>query len=368
MPIHQKVLLGLLSGKDSFGTKNDRQIFHDVVHSRVESLPVKDLAALYVDSAFTQAILIFLTEQHWILTKEKPILDIDFFEFVNSFAADELGSRPYLCEYLRAAGITDLKGFDLKSRVIESVCVALVKTMSSEFQRIFSEESLSLMAVLFEAETKLFAKKELAGLPMGFSLYRTFDSLDQVFNLSYEADIGMKTDLQNIERLYEGAGLGVQSGYSTILTGLLNLQAPPGARFVDLGSGYGRLGIVIGLSRPDIRFLGFEFVNHRVDVANEIAQKFSLQEHVKFITQDLSAIDFRIPDAEIYYLYDPFNETTYRYVLEQLIQVSRRQPIAIVTKGNARGWVMEVAKRENWPVPQEFFSGHLCLFRSSAVA
>jgi hypothetical protein len=74
---------------------------------------------------------------------------------------------------------------------------------------------------------------------------------------------------------------------------------------------------------------------------------------------------FQIPEADIFYMYDPFSKEAYAQVLTRLVEVSRRLPIAIVTKGNARAWVLEIAEREKWPAPLEFDSGNLCLFRSA---
>jgi tRNA1(Val) A37 N6-methylase TrmN6 len=100
----------------------------------------------------------------------------------------------------------------------------------------------------------------------------------------------------------------MELGYSTVLTALRYLYPTQGSRFIDLGSGYGRLGFVIGLLRPDMDFKGYEFVRHRVDNAMLTVENLDLQDHVQFYTQDLSSRDFQIPDAEIYYLYDPFSE------------------------------------------------------------
>ncbi len=174
----------------------------------------------------------------------------------------------------------------------------------------------------------------------------------------------MKQDLQIKERLYEGAGVGVQSGYSTVLTALENLSLKPGDRFIDLGSGYGRVGLVVGLMHPEVNFVGYEYVPHRVKIAADSTERLSMEKHVHFLTQDLSLKEFQIPEAEIYYMYDPFSEDTYGHVLSQLIELAKHRKVMIVTKGNARGWLMDVVRQEGWGEPQEFDSGNLCLFVS----
>nr|HPI39860.1 SAM-dependent methyltransferase [Pseudobdellovibrionaceae bacterium] len=126
-----------------------------------------------------------------------------------------------------------------------------------------------------------------------------------------------------------------------------------------------RLGFVVGLMRPDVDFIGYEFVQHRVDGATAMVKNFSIEKHVHFYTQDLSSREFQIPDAEIYYMYDPFSHETYEYILSQLIKISHRRKIIIATKGNARQPLMEVSARLGWPPPQEYDHGNLCLFSST---
>ncbi|MNU03300.1 hypothetical protein D3C72_2472680 [compost metagenome] len=63
-------------------------------------------------------------------------------------------------------------------------------------------------------------------------------------------------------------------------------------------------------------------------------------------------------------MYDPFSEDTYGHVLSQLVEMSRHRKITIATKGNARGWLTETARREGWSEAEEFDSGNLCLFHT----
>ena len=82
----------------------------------------------------------------------------------------------------------------------------------------------------------------------GPRLYRAFDGLDHIFKLDYDLEEKTRNNpISSDERLYSGSGVGVQSGYSTILLALHHLDPVPGCRMVDLGSGYGRGGLVSAL-------------------------------------------------------------------------------------------------------------------------
>lgn len=360
----QRVLLNLLSNSNfSFSRKSHPQ-FLEAAQNETQGFSSEELAQLYVHTALLMSSMQFLKEEHWLKNGNTLLSTALFKSFVEDLMKSELLPLSFLQSYLESSSLAETKIMAQKAEVIENLVIESVKTKSFPEQKSFAVEALDLMSDLFDLESRLQREKKLQGLTLGLSMYRTFDKLDDVFNLNYQADVGMKTDLHGTERLYEGAGVGVQSGYSTVLTALRHLNPAPGARFIDLGSGYGRVGLVVGLMRPDIDFIGYEYVPHRVSIAKTTTAHMSMQSHVHFFTQDLSLKEFQIPDAEIYYMYDPFSEETYGHVLSQLIEISRRKKVVIVTKGNARGWLMDVVRHEGWPPPEEFDSGNLCLFHS----
>jgi SAM-dependent methyltransferase len=362
MTNHQRVLNELFSStaKHPF-PKEDHGSFIDRTKHLILAFTPKELAELYVDVALLKTLLNFLKEQHW-LEQKKALPKLQFKTFVQSFFKNELGHIEYLHSFLENCSIESIKPLGQKSVYIENLTLEEVKKLPFNSQKIFATHVLTLMAKIFEFENQLQIQKKEQGLNVELSMYRTFDGLDYILNLNYKADLGMKTDPTHNERLYEGAGIGVQSGYSTVLTALNYLNPKQGARFIDLGSGYGRVGLIIGLLRPDIQFTGYEYVPHRVEIARSSSHNLELENHVHFLTQDLSLNEFQIPTAEIYYLYDPFSKETYSHVLSQLVKLSQVQKIFIATKGNARGWLLEVNEKEGWLPPKEFDGGNLCLF------
>lgn len=196
----------------------------------------------------------------------------------------------------------------------------------------------------------------------GHNLSRCFDFFDELLGIHYASDALMNE--ANTERLYNGAAAGVQTPYSTLIQYLDVLQPPSGAHVVDLGAGYGRLGFVIGLLRPDLYFTGIEYVGARVAVAQQCVDKLQLGEHVRFIEQDLKDSQFEIPAADLYYLYDPFTEETYRIVAAQLKKLSRETAFMLFCKGHAGEWI-ETLMDES-PV-HVFENGNLKLFQISPV-
>lgn len=362
-PLCRQILLRLLSDPNLPFQRTGPSPFLEKVTAEIAAFDSVELANIFVDAAFFSNAMKFLTDENWLQQKNN-LPSTSFKDFVGPFFAVELSPVLFFQAFLESSSLKEMKSLSDKALCFEKAAITLICSRSPTEQKTFATRALELMSELFEFENQTQLNRKALGLHVGLSMYRTFDSLDELFKLNYDADHGMKTNLENTERLYEGAGVGVQSGYSTVLTALRYLAPAKGARIIDLGSGYGRVGLVVGLLRPDIDFIGYEYVPHRVDIACTSTENFGLQEHVHFYTQDLSLKAFQIPEADIYYMYDPFSEDTYGHVLAQLVELSRHRKITIATKGNARGWLAETARREGWSEAEEFDSGNLCLFHT----
>jgi len=324
----------------------------------IERITPKELAHLLVDVAFLRSVLKFIEDEHWIQSKKDTDKEVNFNKFIKKFFKLELKPVVFLHPFFEVSSLDGIRLAARNAALIETSIIQQIKTKTYIDQKIISTTTLQLMSELFEFEHQLNIEKKEDGIETNLSLYRTFDILDQVFELNYIHD---ETALiTQKERLYENAGMGVQSSYLTALMALRYLNPAKNSRFVDLGSGYGRVGLVIGLMRPDIDFIGYEFMEGRVNVATSTCSNLGMEQHVHFHTQDLSSKDFKIPAAEAYYIFDSFSDETYKHVLERLQEIALTKKITVVTKGNARLWF----KNNNWSSPQEFNDGNLCLFRS----
>lgn len=337
--------------------QSDLSILSQDVKVFVEKLDPKKMAHIFVDISFLRSALKFIDEQYWIQSKASE-REINFQKFVKKFFKLELKPVLFLHSFLESSSIEGVRLAGKNAALIEAALIQQIKTKPYSDQKIISTVTLQLMSELFEFEHQLNLQKKENGLDAGLSLYRTFDILDQIFELNYLQDEA--AIMTQKERLYENAGIGVQSSYLTTLTALRYLNPAKNSRFVDLGSGYGRVGFVVGLMRPDIDFNGYEFMEGRVNMATNTCNNLGLGQHVHFHTQDLSAENFKIPEADAYYIFDSFSDETYKHVLARLQEIALTQKITVVTKGNARLWF----KNSNWSAPQELNDGNLCFFRS----
>ncbi len=363
MNVSQKTFLKLLKQKNNSSETSD---LYKLEKCESEYLSPLEMANLYIDSALLVTIADFLKEQLWLTNKQDKLSgkSRSYEEFLRPFFTNELLSIFFLEEFLISNGADELKNIRKETQLIEHQVLKLISSRSSLAQKEFVTHSLKEMTKKFilEENNQLGVDQSLGH--QGPDLYRTFDNLDDIFELNYQLDRDMTIDFDAKERLYEGAGVGVQSGYSTILLALEGINAKRGSKIVDLGSGYGRVGLVCALLRPDLDFTGYEYVPHRVVVSNKACDFLDLGDSLNFEVQDLSLASFKIPIADIYYLYDPFTKETYRYVLEQIVEISKTQQVTIVTKGNGRAWLLDICRQNSWPTPIFIDEGNLCIFKS----
>ncbi|AZZ38126.1 hypothetical protein CIK05_15395 [Bdellovibrio sp. qaytius] len=355
MRTYQQSFINLLKNKNLKENEND-------ILALWQSLPVRERASLFIDTALLITLLRFVQEQYWILNQEREE-PAHFGNFVKKYFKSELSLILFLHATLESSVVTDIEEMRANLLVILKVLLPVMVKHEQADHIVFATECLKLMVDIFEFEQQLHNvyedKKEVAN----FTLDRTFDALDIVFNLDYKSEMQSTDPDETLERIFQGSGVGVQSSYNTIIMALNFLRLPQNARLTDLGSGFGRVGLVISLLRPDIKFIGYEFVASRVDLANAAVKKLGIDKQL-FFHQDLSLPEFKIPDAEVYYLFDPFTQETYSHVIAQLNQIASQRKIMIVTKGNAREQFMTGSEKKNWSAPQVLNYANFCLFRS----
>ncbi len=315
-------------------------------------LSTLDIASLFVSSLFLRGVLKPLIDEDWLRQNRGGP---HFHDPRTQQMRLELRPLSFLENEIVGASSRDLKTYFNRTTHLIHVLVSCIQVESTERFREIATQAMRLMDA---------RSRELDAIPhnaFSEAMYRAFDEMDEVLGIHYDLDLQMASDPAQRERLYEGAGIGVQTSYSSILLALDRAHISPNARVLDLGSGYGRVGFVIGLLRPDISFTGYEYVDHRVVDSNIVARRAGLA-RVDFETRDLSS--FALPDADVYYMYDPFSRDTYATVLNQLIRAGQKKEITVITKGRANTWVREALDQHGWTIDETCDSGTVCLFRS----
>lgn len=327
------------------------------------SLAPADLGATFTTAMYLVTTSQALVEKRWLVTRGRAALQPDFAAFVAIAMERELAPLRFLAELLRDATDGVLARIAMAALRIARQIVSSVAAFPRDAFAEFATSTVAHMATLARFEETLEPQRLVPDDLLPNALHRAFDLVDQILALDYRRDDAMVRNATS-ERLYEGSGHAVQTSYATILLVLDTLALPERAHIVDLGSGFGRMGLVAGLWRADLVFTGYEYVEHRVELATAAAQRADLSERVRFVHQDLADPTFEMPEADAYYMYDPFCDETYRRVLARLVAVGRTRAISVVTKGNAGAWLAGAVADAGWSAPQAHDLGNLLLFRS----
>lgn len=178
------------------------------------------------------------------------------------------------------------------------------------------------------AEAKLHSKKidDRLGL-----------NCDHIENLlSGKNKIGSEQDRQF---WYGLAVQSLQTPYSEIVEMIQFIKPKDKDIWVDLGAGYGRMGLTLGFVAPSVNFVGYEFVQARVEESNRVLQKWGLT-NATMKQADISSDTFQLDKADLFFLYDFGSKNDVYTVLEKLRALAKGHSIQVVARGRGvRSWI-----------------------------
>lgn len=101
---------------------------------------------------------------------------------------------------------------------------------------------------------------------------------------------------------------------------------------VDLGAGYGRLGLILGSFFPEVNFIGHEYVPERVREGQRILELYKCQK-AQLLQKNLTSPDYQLPLAEYYFIYDYGTVPHLRRTLKQLEVISEKKNFKVIARG-----------------------------------
>lgn len=106
----------------------------------------------------------------------------------------------------------------------------------------------------------------------------------------------------------------LQCSYHDLYQIFVALKMKPHQKIIDLGAGYGRIGIFLHHFLPEASFLGIELVSERVEEANRIYDQYGLVNKT-MVAKDLSKLS-ELPEGDFYFIYDFGSEEHLLKILE----------------------------------------------------
>ena len=135
----------------------------------------------------------------------------------------------------------------------------------------------------------------------------------------------------------------IQTPYSELYRMCTKLGLKTGDHVVDLGAGYGRLGIILRESFPGVSFHGIEFVPERVAEGKRVVPELHLSRG------DLTEESFFPEEADHYFVYDFGKVPHIRRLLSQLSDVADKKRFTLTGRG--KGIRSLIAHEFHWLTP-----------------
>lgn len=154
-----------------------------------------------------------------------------------------------------------------------------------------------------------------------------------------------------------------QTPYSELAEMVRLLSPAPDELWVDLGAGYGRMGIVLAIFAPEVNFLGHEIISERANEGSRVFKTLDL-ERARLSSTNIAAREFQIESADLYFIYDFGSKSEVYSVIEKLSVIAKSKKIRVIARGRGiRNWLLQdfpwLSQVED-PVHYE----HWSLFRS----
>lgn len=154
---------------------------------------------------------------------------------------------------------------------------------------------------------------------IGFRIQKIENKLTQKYR-AYDKPLDESNKKQHFEASQTWIGLhpqALQTPYNDIFEVFSLLKNESINSIIDIGAGYGRIGIVMNAIFPNASFLGYEILKIRASEGNRIFKKWNLDNCLienKNVLEDA----FIIPEANIYFIYDFSEQEDINIILKKL--------------------------------------------------
>lgn len=111
--------------------------------------------------------------------------------------------------------------------------------------------------------------------------------------------------------------------YAKIIRIIEAAEIAYGSTILDIGSGYGRMGLVVGTRYSQFHFIGVEISQPRHAQAAAAKERLAL-DNIEFILRDASTPTEPLPPADVYFAYDPVNAETRNHIIGKLREQAAR--------------------------------------------
>jgi precorrin-6B methylase 2 len=122
------------------------------------------------------------------------------------------------------------------------------------------------------------------------------------------------------------------TSYNDFRVLIKSLRLPASSVLVDMGSGLGRMGMVVGSFFPKLNYVGYEYHDFRMKPAEETARAFGF-DNVQYIQADFTSKNLDLTDGDVFFFYFPNNtDAVMKAAIEKIRKVAEKKKILVVSR------------------------------------
>lgn len=156
----------------------------------------------------------------------------------------------------------------------------------------------------------------------------------------------------------------LQTTYNDIFEALYIIQEHNIDKVVDIGAGYGRVGLVMSSLFPEARFIGFEILKQRQQEGNRVFEKLKLV-NCEILLENVLEEKFILPQAQVYFIYDFSEAEDICKILDELVSRIEEYNFFLITKGDLVDYLLEKKYKQFWQTNGYLSSGEIKIYSSN---
>ncbi len=157
----------------------------------------------------------------------------------------------------------------------------------------------------------------------------------------------------------------LQTPYNHIYDALMAISCYPIKRIVDIGCGYGRVGLVMNSLFPEAEFIGYEILKLRAREANRVYEKLDLA-NCEVLLENVLEDSFDLPVAQVYFIYDFSEMQDICVILDELVSRVNDYQFFLITVGDRVDYLIERKYKSFWKTNGFIKQGALKIYSSLA--
>lgn len=118
--------------------------------------------------------------------------------------------------------------------------------------------------------------------------------------------------------------------YSTISKIMRYFAPRKGQTVIDLGAAFGRPGIFLGIKKPGVNFIGYEFLENRVAEGQRVVKSLGLSNRIHLVRKDLNDPDIDLSPGDYFFIYNGFSKQLEQKIMSDLEHLSKQKQIRVL--------------------------------------